>query len=140
MAQEYVNGSKSTERMAQEKRRYERIKKHFVVRFRIKPGQPQSGSLTGWNIVTLQDLGAGGILFNYDQEIEVGTLIDLKINFPPLRTPIDCVARVVRVEKPPLPPIVRIAAVFVNIGKKEKGLVEKAAEEFYSRKSKQIEP
>lgn len=134
MVEENAHGNKSSEHKPQGKRRYGRIKRHFVVRLRIRPGQTQAESLTSWNIVTVRDLSAGGILFNYDKEIEIGTLIDLKINFPLLITPIDCVAKVVRIEKPSLRAIVHIAAVFVDIGKKEKELVEKAAEEFYLRK------
>lgn len=120
-----------------EKRRYKRITQHFIIQFRIKePGEIglKDGLYPGWNMVTSQDLGAGGVLFNFDKKIEVGTILYLKINFPKIEKPIECTGKVIRIEESNYAPIFRIAVIFTDIGEKEKETIEKAAEEFYFKK------
>lgn len=91
-------------------------------------------------MVTLENLSAGGALFNYYKEIEIDTLLNLQINFPPSKTAISCVAKVIRIEKPPRIIVVRIAAVFTKIGNQEKEMINEFAERFYIRKAERIEP
>ena len=63
-------------------RQYKRLKKPFVIRFRVRQDEEFSDVFGGWNIVTAEDLSARGTLFIYDQQLEVGAILELKINFP----------------------------------------------------------
>jgi len=110
-----------------EKRAYKRIQKPFIVRFRIKP-EAAGAIFPGWDVVITQNLSAGGILFNYDDRIELTSLIDLKINFPTMKGTIDCTGRVLRVEEVPRSSRVRIAAVFTDIDEEVKKDVEEYAD------------
>ena len=112
-----------------ERRKYKRIKVHFIAKFRIKPrksGDMPSGG--GWVMVTLENLSAGGILFNYDKKIKVGTVVSLSITFPTLATPINCLGKIIRIEELAYSSVFHIAAIFIKIDKREKEVIRKAAE------------
>jgi hypothetical protein len=80
------------------RRRYKRITKSFMTWLRFRqakaPVYPR-----GWDIVTTHDLGAGGILFNYDQRIEIGARIEFRIVLPSAQRQLKCIGEVVRNEK-----------------------------------------
>ena len=64
-----------------ENRKYKRIEKPYIVRFRIKPYENQDVVPKDWNMVAVNDLGAGGISFNSNRNMKTGTTLDLKIGF-----------------------------------------------------------
>jgi hypothetical protein len=82
----------------EDRRRHKRIARCFMawLKFRQakKPIYP-----VGWDIVTTHDLGAGGLLFNYDHYIEIGATIEFKIVLPNSRTQLKCIGEVVRNQK-----------------------------------------
>jgi hypothetical protein len=124
----------------QEKRQYKRIKKTFIARFRlISDGTSISGS-KNWEMVTTQNLGADGVLFNYNKEMQIGSIIDMFINFPHIKTPINCTGRILRIDRGSLSPLVKVAANFIDISEDDKQEINKAAEEFYSKRLGCIEP
>ena len=116
-----------------EKRRYKRITKTFMswLKFAQDKRKKKVPSYPlGWDMVTTCDLGAGGMLFNYDKLVEIGTKVRLRIVFPFKDEPIDCVGKVVRNEKVDsykYSSIYRIAAQFERISESNKGLIDKAA-------------
>ena len=52
-----------------EKRKYKRIEKPYITRFRIKPYKNQDVVSKDWNMVAANDLGAGGIYFNFSRTL-----------------------------------------------------------------------
>ena len=74
-----------------EKRRHQRIKKHFTARVRTYSDH----SSPDWNIVVLRDLSAGGAMLVHDHRLPLGSLVNLKINFSGER-PIQCFGHVLR--------------------------------------------
>lgn len=112
-----------------EKRRYERIEKPFTVSFRIIPLVAQRLIPADWDTVTTQDLGAGGVHFNYNEDLEIGELLDLKIGYPITTPNIHCVGKVVRVEGSSSSYPFSIAIEFTDINMLEKELIKKAVEE-----------
>ena len=121
-----------------ERRQYKRIRKNFLAKFQIMPEAKQK--TTGlWNMVTLQNLGAGGALFNYSEPIAVESVLSLKINFPRSVKPVDCIGRVCRIEEPSHSLISRIAVIFTKINEKDKNVINRTAEEVYAKKPDQIE-
>jgi len=124
-----------------DRRQWKRIKKQFVAKVRdgaLKETWDRDSS--GWDIVTTRDLGAGGIFFNYNRNIEKGLLLDMEINFPMSSTPINCAGEVIRVQKDLHSPIWGVATSFTKISEQEKRTINNAAEGFYSKKAGQIEP
>ena len=121
-----------------EKRECKRIKQPFVVKVRKKIGRRREDN-TGWNIVTAQNLGASGALLNDNRKHEVGSLLELEINFPMISDPISCVAMVNRVEENPYSPIMRFATVFTEIDENARELINRLAERFDISKPERIE-
>jgi hypothetical protein len=117
-----------------ERRRYKRITRNFVANFKLRLLEGQEDHGAGWNMVTIKNLGAGGALFNYDREMEMDSVIDMKINFPLSPVPLTCAGKVIRIEKTGGSTLVRIAAVFVEIEDSVKETINSAAEKFYSKK------
>jgi hypothetical protein len=121
-----------------ERRQYKRIRKSFMARFCLR--HEESEAQPNWHMVTLQNLGAGGALFNYNLPLKIGALVDFKINFPAARQPLDCQAKISRVEDTGRPAIYNLAANFVEIPSLAKELINQSAEEFFTRKPGRIAP
>lgn len=108
-----------------ERRRYRRTRRHFVARFKILPhAAKRSGEK--WRVVSTRNISAGGVLINYDKEIEIGSLLAFEIKLPRRKTPLNCVGKIVRLEEVPGSPVLFIAAKFTEINKDERKALEKA--------------
>ncbi len=116
-----------------EKRKYERIEKPFKVSFRIIPLVAKREVSANWDTVTIHDFGAGGVYFPYDEDLEIGELLDLKIGYPIITPIIHCVGKVIRVEESPSSSPFRIAIEFTAINSEEKEMMKNAIEEMLGR-------
>jgi c-di-GMP-binding flagellar brake protein YcgR len=118
-----------------ERRKHKRIKRHFIVKLHIrseaKPKEEENNMLEDWEMVTLQDMSAGGALFNYNKKLEENTLVDLKIEFPATKDTVNCVGKVLRVFEAPMKPLYRVAVEFVEISEKDRNMVNRLAEELF---------
>ena len=76
-----------------ERRRFKRTKKSFMARVRFVASSTEN---SGWDMVMLRDLGAGGMTFSYDRKIPAGTLLDFRLHLPFAPEPIQGIGRVVR--------------------------------------------
>jgi hypothetical protein len=123
-----------------ERRKHKRIKKNFIARFNLSNDGISVYDSGNWEMVTTQNLGAGGVLFNYNQEIPIGSLVDMFINFPQIMKPVHCTGKVLRIDNPKPFSIFKIAANFIDISEQDKQQIDKSAEEFYSKQSGLIEP
>lgn len=103
-----------------DQRQYQRVKRQFIVRFRIKSDDSSEDDFSQWNVITCQDLSGGGMLLNFNREIQPGTLLDMEMKFALLSNPIKCVGKVLRVDKTRDSPICRIAIIFSRIDEKDK--------------------
>ena len=119
----------------QKRRKYKRIKHHFIAKFRAyQEGTPQDSN--GWEVVTIRDLSEGGISFNYSEKIALGAVLEFNIGLPSTTEGVHCLGVVRRIDEPPSNrtgikkiPVYGIAVSFTEIenDKKEtiKALVEK---------------
>ena len=107
-----------------EKRKFKRIEKPYMTRFRIKP----AGT---WDMVAVNDLGAGGIFFNSSNNLEVGTILDIRIGFSRSVPAIKCDGVVTRVIKHPDTFIFGIGTVFSRIDEHVKEMINKVVEVNY---------
>lgn len=112
-----------------ERRRYKRIKRNFIVRFRSKLDKDRKRP-KGWNMAILEDLGAGGALFKYREKLEIGSHVDFQLKSPISRPPITCVGKIIRVDEEPPVPIYNVAVVFLRIREEEREKIEKFVEIF----------
>ena len=113
------------------KREDERIKPRttkYFARFRVKLHEEQEISSPDWETVILRDISAGGALFFYKKDLGIGTLLDLKIYVTKDTHNINCVGKIIRIEKPKSTSMFGIAVKFIEIGEQEKELINKMAE------------
>ncbi len=119
-----------------ERRKYKRIEKPYMVRLRVKHHEGLKTSSAGWDWVVLKDLSAGGALCSYNKHLEIGTLLDLKIEVSTSTPTINCVGRVTRIEQSQPPSTLHFAIEFEDIDEQEKKLINKIAEEIIEQKAK----
>ncbi len=110
-----------------ENRKYKRIEKPYVIRFRIKPYETQYKDITDWDMVAVNNLGAGGIYFHAGRSLKIGTILDLKIGFSLFSSCINCVGRVARVKGRLDTSIFGIAIEFTEIDDHIRAMLNKTA-------------
>lgn len=108
-----------------EKRKHKRIDKPVIIRFRIKPHIGQENVSSDWDMVGVNDLSAGGMFFNSSYNLEIGTILDLKIGFSTSSTPVQSTGIVTRVKKHSNTSIFGIATAFMDIDNVEEELINK---------------
>ncbi len=104
----------------QERRKYRRIEKPYMVRFRTKQYEGLELSSTEWDMVPARDISAGGLAFNYTKNLGFNSLLDYKIDIPTFTPTINCVGKIIRVEEPQHHYMYHIATEFTEIDKQEK--------------------
>jgi hypothetical protein len=110
-----------------ENRKYKRIEKPYITRFRIKPYKTQDINSKDWDMVAVNNLGAGGIFFYARRDFGIGTALDLKIGFSKTNPCIKCVGRVVRATRHFDTIVFGIAIEFTEINKQIKKILDKTA-------------
>lgn len=108
-----------------ERRKYQRVEKPIIIRFRIRPDNDQERASSEWDMVGVNDLSVGGLFFNSSYNIQNGTVLELKIGFSTFSAPVMCTGMVTRVKKQPHTSIFGIAAAFMGIEEVEKELINR---------------
>ncbi len=110
---------------ASERRKYQRVEKPIIIRFRIRPQKGQEMASSDWDMVGVNDLSAGGLFFNSSYNIEIGTILDLKIGSFTSATPVQCTGIVTRFKEHPHTSIFGIATAFTEIEEHEKEMMDR---------------
>ncbi len=80
-------------------------------------------------MVAMKDLGAGGMLFIYNKNLGIDSLLDLKIDESKATLTINCVGKIMRIDEPISPSIFGIATEFTEINEQAKELINTTVEE-----------
>jgi len=107
----------------QERRKYRRIEKPYITRFRIKPDKIQEMVTANWNLVGVRNLSAGGILFAYPENLDIDSNLDLKIDISQSTLTINCVGKIIRIDRPQPNSMFQIATEFTEIEDQEKEMI-----------------
>ena len=83
--------------MILEQSKYVRIKEPYITRYKVIPNDNKITK--DWDGVAVVNLSAGGIFIYSRTNLEVGTIMDLRIGFSHSYPATICVGRVVRVNK-----------------------------------------
>lgn len=94
--------------------------------------------LEKWDIIFLENVGAGGVLFKLNQDLELGTIINMKITLPGSES-ITCLAKVIRVKKIPASLVREIAAHFIEMDESKAAQINQIAEKIYKPNIKRIQ-
>ena len=112
-------------REVSERRKYQRVEKSIIIRFRIRPQKDQEKSSSYWDMVGVNDLSAGGLFFNSSYNIEIGTVLDIKIGFSTSTPPVICTTIATRIKNHSQTSIFGIATAFAEIGEHEKEMIDR---------------
>jgi hypothetical protein len=78
-------------------RKHVRIEKPYITRFNVKSSEEMISS--DWDMVAVINLSAGGLFFYAKKNLEVDTILDLKIGFSLSHPSILCVGKVIRAKR-----------------------------------------
>jgi hypothetical protein len=112
-----------------DKRRYPRIAKSFMIRFRINQSEDYTMILSDWDMVAINDLSAMGVNFNYNKNLGIGSTLEFKLNISRSMQTIRCTGKVVRISKNRNYPTYSIAIAFADIDKEDIEIINKTAED-----------
>ncbi len=110
------------------RRKYKRKEKPYMVGFRTIPLAAKKMVSTDWDVAVVKNLSAGGMLFDYNKNLGLGLLLDLKIAVSTVTPTINCVGKITRIDKPQTTSMFCIAIRFIDIGEQEKKLINKSVE------------
>jgi c-di-GMP-binding flagellar brake protein YcgR len=111
-----------------ERRKHKRIEKPYMARLRVKQYEGLEISSSEWDMVALKDLSAGGVLFNYNKNLGIGSLLDFKIDISRSTPTINCAGKVTRIEHPHPLSMFRIATEFAEIEEHKKEMINATLE------------
>ncbi len=93
----------SNDQKRRENERYENLPREepiVMARFKVRSDEAQEMWSYDWDSVFLKNISTGGTFFYYTKELGIGTLLDLKIYVPNFIFIINCVGKVIRIDKP----------------------------------------
>ncbi len=115
-----------------ERRKHKRIRRTCTIRFRPLQDGAGADKTTAWEVVTMQNLSASGMLFTSTKKISTGLLFEFNISSPFIAQPIHCIGQVIRVEERQaskisvaLIPVYSISIFFKNIGTDKEEAIKK---------------
>ncbi len=129
----------SNDQKRRENERYENLARKepiVMARFKVRSGETQVMWYYDWHSAFLANISVGGIFFHYTKDLEIGTLLDLKIYVPNAVLVINCVGKVTRIDKPRHTSMFGIAIKFTDIGEQEKEMINTTVEKALERKTK----
>ncbi len=116
-------------RIELDKNKYKEIVAPFIAKFRVKHISSLEIPHLDWNIVAVKSLSAQGIKFNYyNANLEIGSSIDVKIEFIKSIPTISCIGRVVCIEDAYVNSMFRIGVDFIEIDDKEREIINATVE------------
>ncbi len=113
------------------KRVYRRLKERVNVRY-TQFTSPEEVAKRGYNyeeFSVTRNISAGGILFIADQLLAVGAVLDLNLELPDNEEPVNCLARVVRVDELEQEKRYDIAVVFLDLTGAQRSRLDKHVEQ-----------
>jgi len=114
----------------QDRRTYIRLDKKINMRYKIFKSRDEllKKGFTMEQLSVTKNISAGGLLFSSSELLTIGSILELKIEVPDLGEPIECLAKVARVQEMIEDKSYEIAAFFLDINSAQKGRLNKYIE------------
>ena len=117
------------------KKKYKEIVTPYIARFRVKQCEDEKTYSTEWSFVAVKTLSVGGIMFDYynkcryyNKNLEVDSILELKIDFIKSMPTINCIGRVVRIDDAHANSMFRIATEFTDINDLDREIINTTVE------------
>ncbi len=82
-----------------EQRKYKRVKRICTVKVRLFKDGMDSDNSARWEVTTMQNLSASGMLFTFTEKFPIGAILEFNISSLYSEEPILCIGQVVRSEE-----------------------------------------
>ena len=104
-----------------ERRKFKRVFKRFVVSTQIggKPDEP-------WEVVALENVSEGGLLFNHNEEIQEGTTLCFRIKIAEDLDPIECEGVIVHAQQLGDLQLFEYGVQFINLNSADQSLIRQS--------------
>lgn len=102
-----------------DKRAFKRVGRQFVTYVAMGVNK----EALQWNLATMQDLSAGGAELIFDQEVQEGDLISIKINF--FDHLIECHGKIMRLKSVPNKPQLCAGVMFLSMSDADRWFIER---------------
>jgi len=101
----------------EERRQFIRINEHHLLKYKVFDKAKV--------LSFVRNISTGGVLFHSDEDIPVGSTVEMKISLPPEEAAINVVVKVIHTT--PLKKLggYNVGAEFVHIDEKDRGLIER---------------
>ena len=120
-------------------KKYKEIEAPYIARFRNKQWDFSNRLSHEWNIVAVKNLSAGGIMLDYYKEnLNIGSILELKIDFIESKPTISCIGRVVRIEDAHANSMFRIATEFTEIDDLDREIINITVEAILRKETRSI--
>ncbi len=127
-----VTEKRKYKRIELTKRKDKKIVPPYITRFRVKQHEGQEIFSPDWDIVAVKNLSAGGMVYDYNKDynknLELDSLLDLKINFFKFMPSINCIGMVIRIEEPMPNTMSSITVKFTEIDEQEREMINTTVE------------
>jgi Tfp pilus assembly pilus retraction ATPase PilT len=110
-----------------DKRAYTRLSCEANLRYKVFKSQQDliKRGFSPEQLSVTKDVSAGGLLFVSNEPVPIGSILELKIELPDSKEPIECLARVVRIEEREADQNYNIAVCFLDITGAQKARMNK---------------
>jgi hypothetical protein len=121
------------------KKKYKEIVAPYIARFRNKQWNSINRLSIEWNIVAVKNLSAGGIMLDYYKDnLNIGSILELKIDFIVSKPSISCIGRVVRIEDTHANSMFRIATEFTAINDLDREIINVTVDAILRKETRSI--
>ncbi len=121
------------------KKKYKEIVAPYIARFRKKQWDLRNHHSLEWNIVAVKNLSAEGIMLDYYKEnLNIGSILESKIDFIESKPTISCTGRIVRIEDAHTNSMFRIATEFTEIDDLDREIINITVEAILRKETRSI--
>lgn len=106
-------------------RKHKVMDKLYIARFRVKQDKDMDMPSNTWDVVALNDISAGGMVFDYNDYLGIDTHLDLKINISKSIPTINCVGKITHIQQLGPDSMFRTVTEFTEISGEEKEMINK---------------
>ncbi len=109
--------------LGKERRQKERLNGYHLIKYRVAASGGQSAA---YALTSVVNICSGGVLFKPSEPLAIGTVVDIKINFPGLPEPLITQAKVIRSkEVKAAPKYYETGVKFIDIDEEKGKIIDK---------------
>ncbi|GJQ58192.1 MAG: hypothetical protein D8M57_03120 [Candidatus Scalindua sp. AMX11] len=123
-------------RIELENKNYREIETPCIARFHTKQDSDNENSNPEWDIVSVKNLSAGGMVFIFDKSLGIDSMLNIRFKISQSQPTINCVGRIVRIEERQHLSGYCTAIAFTEVSAQTKSEINRTIEEIVRKKKR----